>query len=171
MKKFLVFLVAVSFGLASASAMTEAELKEKLFQSYTVNGAKFEATDEQKNLIETYLNQYEVTSADADVIYAKLQAAFDVLKKSGKTKFEDLNASQKKEITDLVADVDATPSMDVAIVNGKLVVYVPNTNRAKDYYRTPVEPIAQTNRSLIVAGLGLFSVLGMALAFKKIKNA
>ena len=35
------------------------ELKSKLTQSYTVNGATFKATDSQKTAIEQYLNQYK----------------------------------------------------------------------------------------------------------------
>ena len=171
MKKFLVFLVAVSFGLASASAMTESELKEKLNQSYTVNKSTFKTTDEEKELIARYLDQYEVTSNDADVIWAKLQAVFDVLKKSGKKTFQELSSADKARVVALVGEVDATDSIDCAIVDSRFIVYVPNTNKGKIFYKTPVTPIAQTNRDLIVAGLGIISVLGMALAFKKIKNA
>ena len=171
MKKFLVLLVALSFGLTSVSAITEAELKEKLSQSYTVNGSTFKATDEEKTLIERYLDQYEVTSADADVIVAKLQAVFDVLENSGKKTFQELSDADKARVVALVADVDATDSIDCAIVDGVFIVYVPNTNKGRVFYESPVKPIAQTNRDLIVAGLGVISVIGMALAFRKVKNA
>ena len=173
MKKFLVLLVALSFGLASVSAMTEAELKEKLTQSYTVNGVTFKANDQQKTLIETYLNDYEVSSSDADIIYSKLQSALQILENSGKKSFYDLSSSDKNSIIALVSDVSTSTSVDAAIVDGKLVVYVPGSAGAAIFYKAPVTPIAQTNsnRSVIVAGLGLFSLLGIALAFKKIKNA
>jgi len=173
MKKFLVLLVAVSFGLASVSAMTEAELKEKLTQSYTVNGVTFKANDEQKTLLDTYLNDYDISSSDADTIYSKLQSAFSILEASGKKSFYDLSSSDKSSIIALVSDVASSTSVDAAIVDGKLVVYVPGTSGASVFYKAPVTPIAQTdsNRSVIVAGLGLISLLGIALVFKKIKNA
>lgn len=173
MKKFLVMLVAVTFGLASVSAMTEDELKDKLTQSYEVNGVTFKATDQQKVLIEKYLNQYDVSSSDADTIYSKMQSALSILEASGKKSFYDLSSSDKNNIIALVNDVATSTSVDAAIVDGKLVVYVPGTSSASVFYQAPVTPIAQTNsnRSVIVAGLGLFSLLGVALAFKKIKNA
>jgi len=173
MKKFLVLLVALSFGLVSVSAMTEAELKEKLTQSYTVNGVTFQANDQQKTLIETYLNDYDVSSSDADLIYSKLQSALQILENSGKKSFYDLSSSDKNSIIALVSDVTANTSVDAAIVDGKLVVYVPGTSSATVFYKAPVNPIAQTNsnRSVIIAGLGLVSLLGITLAFKKIKNA
>ena len=173
MKKILVFLAALTFGLASASAMTEAELKEKLTQSYEVNGVTFKATDQQKTLIEQYLNQYDVSSSDADTIYAKLQAALNILKNSGKKSFYDLSTTDKQAIVGLVNDVATNTSVNAAIVDGQLVVYVPGSTTGAVFYKAPVTPIAQTgsNRSVIVAGLGLFSLLGVAVAFKKIKNA
>ena len=173
MKKCLVLLAAVVFGLTSVSAMTEAELKEKLTQSYEVNGVTFQANDQQKVEIERYLNLYEVSSDDADYIYSKLQAALEILRASGKKSFYNLSSSDKNRIVALVADVTANTSVDAAIVDGLLVIYEPGTTSGTVFYKSPVNPIAQTdsNRSVIVAGLGLISLLGLALAFRKIKNA
>ena len=171
MKKLLVFLVALTFGFSTVNAMTEAELKEKLTQSYTVNGSTFKATDQEKTLIERYLNQYEVSSNDADYVVEKLNAVFDILKNSGKKTFQELSSTDKQRIVDIVADVSRSTDFDCAIVDGKFIVYVPNTNRGEKFYVTPVKPIAQTNRDLLIAGLGVISVLGIALAFKKVKNA
>ena len=173
MKKCLVLLMALVFGLTSVSAMTEDELKEKLTQSYEVNGVVFKANDQQKTMIERYLEQYDVSSADADLIYSKLQAAFDILRASGKKSFYNLSSSDKNRIVALVGDVSANTSVNAAIVDGNLVVYVPGTPNGSVFYKAPVNPIAQTdsNRSVIVAGLGLISLLGLALAFRKIKNA
>lgn len=171
MKKLLVFLVALTFGLASVSAMTEAELKEKLFEGTTVNDSTFKPNDEEKTAIERYLNLYEVSSADADYIWEKIQTVFGVLKDSGKKKFQDMSAADKARVVALVSDVDTNTSLECAIVDGVFVVYEPDTGKANIFYKDPVYPIAQTNRGLIAAGLGVISVIGMALAFRKIKNA
>ena len=169
MKKFLVFLVAVVFGLATVSAMTEEELKEKIFEGVTVNGSTFKPNDQQKTAAERYLNLYEVSSADADLIWEKIQASFDVLRDSGKKTFQEMSAADKARVVALVSDIDANTSVSCAIVDEVLVVYEPDTGEV--FYKDPVTPIAQTNRDLIAAGLGVISVLGMALAFRKIKNA
>lgn len=175
-RSFFVFVVAMVFGIAAVNAMTESQLLEKLTGQFYVNGVVFEATDSQKELIATYLDQYEVSSADCDYIAAQVDAVFDVLRNSGKTSFYDLSAAEKSQIVSLVADVSANTSVDVAIVSGELVVYVPGTNKGEVFYKTPVNPdvngeIAQTNRTVVIAGLGIFSLIGMAFAFGKIRNA
>ena len=175
-KKLLVLLFIFIFGITKVSAITESELLEKLTGKHEVNGVTFEATDSQKELIERYLDQYEVSNTDADYIVSKLEEVFNILESSGKTSFYDLSATEKQTIISLVADVASNTDVDVAIVDGELVVYVPGTNRGEEFYKTPVNPrengeITQTNRTVVVAGLGIITVLGMALAFRKIRNA
>lgn len=175
-RSIFVFVVALVFGITSVSAMTESQLLEKLTGKFEVNGVIFEATDSQKELMKTYLDQYEVSSADCDYIAAKVDAVFDVLRASGKTSFYNLSAAEKSQIVSLVGDVAANTSVDVAIVSGELVVYVPGTNKGEVFYKAPVNPgsngeIAQTNRSVIIAGLSIFSLIGLAFAFGKIRNA
>ncbi|MBR3162067.1 MAG: hypothetical protein IKF19_04985 [Bacilli bacterium] len=176
MKKLLIVVLLFVIGVANVKAISESELLDRLTKSYTVNGATFQATDEQKVLIERYLDQYEVSSADADYIVAKLEEVFSVLRNSGKTSFYDLSSSEKQKIISLVADVAANTSIDCAIVNGNLVVYVPGSNRGKIFYESPVTPvktgkITQTSGNLVLAGFGLFAVVGCALALRKIRNA
>ena len=176
MKKVLLLVLLFVIGVANVKAITESELLERLTKSYTVNGATFQATDEQKVLIERYLDQYDVSSAHADYIASILEEAIERLRASGKTSFYDLSASDKQRIIALVADVAANTSVDCAIVEGNLVVYVPGSNRAEVFYESPVTPtkvgkITQTNRTLVLSGFGLFSVIGIALALRKIRNA
>lgn len=176
MKKFFIILVLFVFGVANVKAISESELLDKLTKSYTINGSTFQATDEQKVLIERYLDQYDVSSAHADYIVSKLEEVLNVLKVSGKKSFYDLSASDKRKIIDLVADVAVNTSVDCAIVDGKLVIYVPNSNRSDIFYETPINPvktgkITQTNRTLVMAGFGLFAVIGMAFALRRVRDA
>ena len=176
MKKFLILMVAFIIGLTSVKAITENELLEKLTKSYEINGVTFQATDSQKTLIERYLNQYEVSNTDADYIISKLEEVLNILKISGKKSFYDLSTTDKQKIISIVADVATNTSVDVAIVKGNLIVYVPNTNKGEVFYKAPVTPtangeITQTNRTLIISGLGIFTVIGMTLALRKIRNA
>ena len=172
----LVIVVTFLFGLSSVYAMTEDELFSKLTQSYKVNGVTFQVTDSQKTLIERYLKQYDVSSEDADYVVSKMEAVFNVLKESGKKSFYDLSYNDKQRIISLVADVANHTSVDVAIVSGELVVYVPGSQKSEVFYQAPVVPnengeITQTNRTLVFAGLGLFTAIGISLAFRKMKDA
>lgn len=170
MKKFLVFVALFVFGLTSVSAMTESELKAKLSEEQVINGATFKASDEEKNLIDMYLSQFDITSTDADKIVDAMTYVFNVLKNSGKQRFQDLSSAQKQDITTKIRSLSQeVSSINVDVVNGKFVVY--NPNDGSTFYQSKVTPIATTNRSVILAGLGLISVVGLALAFKKVKNA
>ena len=180
MKKIMFFLVALFIGLVSVNAMTESELEAKLTKSYTINGSTFKASDSQKVLIKRYLDQYEVSSSDADYISGKLDEAKNILQASGKGSFYDLSRADKDKIIALCADVSSNTSVDIVekectvnitINKGKLVVYVPGTNDV--FYQTPVNPVngdvVQTNDNLTVAVAGLISVLGVAIAVRKIR--
>lgn len=171
MKKLLVLVFALFISMTSVSAMSETQLKTKLTESKTINGVTFKASDSQKTAIEQYLNQYEVSSSDADYIVSKLNEAFNVLKASGKTSFYKMNKSDKNKIISLVSDVATNTSVKVAIVKGNLVVYKPGTNEI--FYETPINPvngdIVQTSRGLTIAIAGIISVIGIAIALKKVK--
>jgi hypothetical protein len=171
MKKVMFLLVALFIGLVSVNAMTESELEAKLTKSYTVNGSTFKASDSQKVLIKRYLDQYEVSSSDADYISGKLDEAKNILQASGKGSFYDLSRADKDKIIALCADVSSNTSVKVTINKGKLVVYVPGTNDV--FYQTPVNPvngdIVQTNDNLTVAVAGIISVLGIAIAVRKLR--
>ena len=172
MKKVMVFLATLCVGLVSVSAMSESELKTKLTQSYKVNGVTFKATSSQSTLIERYLDTYEVSSSDADYIAKKLDAAMEVLRASGKTSFYDLSKADKDKIIGFVSDVSANTSVKAIISKENLIIYVPGTNDV--FYKTPVHPIngdiRQTSAGLTVATAGLISMIGIAVALKKVKN-
>ena len=171
MKKILVFFFALFVSVASVSAMSESKLIEKLSKEINVNGATYRISDSQKTALEQYLNQYDVSSSDADVIAEKFDAAFDILKNSGKKRFYDMSKSDKKKVVDLVTEVAETTSVKVAIVKDNLVVYKPGTTEI--FYETPINPIngdiVQTSRGLTVAIAGIISVIGLAIAMRKLK--
>lgn len=171
MKKLLVFVFAFFIGLVSVNAMSESELKTKLTQEYKVNGVTFKASDAQKTAMEQYLNQYNVSSSDADYIAGKLDEAFNVLRASGKTSFYKMSKADKNKIVALVSDVATHTSVKAAIIKNNLVVYKPGTSDI--FYETPINPIngdiVQTSRGLTVAVAGIISAIGIAIALRKVK--
>ena len=172
MRKALVFIFALFVGTVSVSAMSESKLMEKLSQEIKVNGATYRISDSQKTALEQYLNQYDISSADADVIAEKFDAAFEVLKNSGKQRFYDMTKAQKQQVKDLVIEVANSTSVKVAIVKDNLVVYKPGTTDI--FYETPINPvngdIVQTSRGLTVAIAGIVSAIGIVIALLAVKK-
>ena len=171
MKKVLVFIFALFISITSVSAMSEAKLKEKLTATYKVNGSTFKATDAQKTAMEQYLNQYDISSSDADYIAGKVDEAFNILKNSGKKSFYDMTKADKDKIVALVSDVATHTSVKAAIVKNNLVVYKQGSSEI--FYETPINPvngdIVQTSRGLTVVFAGIISAIGIAIALKKVK--
>ena len=172
MKKLVLFLLALFVGVLSVNAMSESELEAKLTKQYTVNGVVYQATDNQKVLIKRYLDQYEVSSSDADFIAAKLDEALAVIKASGVKDVKNLSTADKNKIIALVNEVSTKTSVDAAIVKGYLVVYVPGTNKGDVFAKEEVRPkngdVVQTSSKATIAVAGLISILGIAVAVKKL---
>lgn len=171
MKKIMFFLVALFVGLVSVNAMTESALEEKLTKKYTVNGVVWEATDSQKVLVKRYLDQYEVSSADCDYIAGKFDEAMAIVKASGVKDLYKLSRADKDKIIALVADVSANTSVKASITKGTLVVYVPGTSDifAKEQIFPKNGDVVQTSDSLTISIAGLISVVGIAIALRKIR--
>ena len=76
-KVYVVFALVVSLflGIRTASAMTEAKLKEIMEQTFSINGGEFKLTDEAKVLVERYLNAYDVNEADCQYIADRVEEA------------------------------------------------------------------------------------------------
>ena len=172
MKKALVFLFALFVGTVSVNAMSESKLIEKLSQEIKVNGATYKISDSQKTALEQYLNQYDISSSDADFIAEKFDAAFDVLKNSGKKRFYDMTKAEKQKVKDLVIEVANSTDVDATIIKDNLVVYKPGTTDI--FYETPINPvngdIVQTSRGLTVAIAGIVSAIGIVIALLVVKN-
>lgn len=180
MKKVIVFLATLCIGLVSVSAMSESELRTKLTQSYSANGASFAANSEQVNLIDQYLKNYDISSADADYISSKIDEAMNILRNSGKQSFYALSKADKDRVKGLVADVSANTGVKATISKGNLYVCnykstscVPGSSNV--FYSTPVNPsgngsIRTTSAGMTVAATGLVSIAGAALAIKKAKE-
>ena len=171
MKKLLVLLCALFVGIMNVSAMSESQLIEKLSKEIKVNGATYKISDSQKTALEQYLNQYDISSAHADIIAEKFDKAFEILKNSGKKRFYDMTKAEKQQVKDLVIEVANNTSVKVAIVKDNLVVYKPGTTDI--FYETPINPvngdIVQTSRGLTVAVAGIISAIGIAIALRKVK--
>ena len=82
------FVAMLLVGTLNVNAMSKDELKAKLTKAYTINGATFQATSDQKVEIERYLSQNNVSESDADYIASKIDEAVAIIERGDATSFE-----------------------------------------------------------------------------------
>lgn len=170
-----VFALVFFMGVKPANAMTEQELKNKLEQTYVINGEKFKLSNDNKVLLERYLNQYEISEADADYIAARVDEAVAIIENSGKTNLNDLAQSTKDELKAIVEKVTANTSVTATVVNGNVVVYKPDgTGVFAEVDKLVKNTDTDNNLTLVVglsAGIVLISMVSLVKKSKLVKNA
>ena len=174
MKKVLLSLItvfALVIGMASVSAMTEAELKTKLTQAYTINGEKYWIGSDLKVLAERYLDQYEVSETDCDYISGKIDAAIQVLQNAKKADARELSNAEKEQLKALVSDVNANTSVKATVTRGSLVVFTPSGEVFAEVNHLVKQTDAGVSTITIVAGVAiLITLAGAALVVRQVKH-
>ena len=175
MKKICAVVIAVCllFGISNVYAMSEAKLKSKLTQTITINGVQVSVDNETKVAIERYLNQFDVSSSDADYIAARVDKAVEILKEEGQTDFAKLSRTAKNKLKALVEEISANTSVKATVTNGSLVVYNPN-NGSEFFEATKLVKHTGLGTSplAIIAGLSVIVVAaGTCLVIKQLKTS
>ena len=170
MRKYLfVFtFVFVLFGLVHVRAMSESKLLEKLTASYDINGYSFQLSESDKVLVKRYLDQYDVSSKDADYISNKVDEAISAMRKSGVkdfSSFKNLPSSLKSELKSLVSDVASNTSVKATVSKGNVVIY--NSDGTVFAEMNYLVKNTGSNLSIVVASLSIiFSVCALVLVKK-----
>ncbi len=169
-KAFLTVLAAVLvLGATNVSAMSESELKAKLTKTYTINGVEYKADASVVKQISDYLDTFEVSADDADFIAQKVDEAVKVVEESGVKDVKKLSSTAKNTILDKVAEISANTSVKMNVAeDGTVVVYNPNTGAE---WSRVTDLIKYTDNSAILMVAGIVSVLGIAVATRKIAKA
>lgn len=169
-KAFLTVLAAtLVLGATNVSAMTEAQLREKLTQEYTVNGETFKADASMVAYIDQYLNDFEISAEDAQAISNAIDEAVKIVKEDGAKSFSKLSTDSKEKVIALANKVSSDTAIKVTLSNdGKLTVYEPNSN---DVFAVVTDIIKYTDNSAILMVAGIVSVLGIAVVTRKIAKA
>ena len=168
-KGFLVALViTLMMSITNVSAMTKDELKTKLTKEYTINGATFKASASDIAQIERYLEQNNISEADADKISAKVDEAVSIIEAGNATKLEELTTTEKDKLVAL-SDISNTTSVKVTVNKGVITVY----NVDGTEFTKITDMIKQTGANYtIVIIAGVISILGfLVIANKMKKNA
>ena len=106
-----------------------------------------------------------------DYISGKIDEAIAIIKASGVKDLYKLFLSDKDKIIALVADISANTSVKASITKGYLVIYVPGTSDifAKEQIFPKNGDVVQTSDNLTIAVAGLVSILGIAVALRKLR--
>lgn len=174
MKKKLSLALLLAAGLvavAPVNAMTEAELKTKLTQEYTVNGRTEKVKEDVVVQIERYLNKYEVSSADCDYIAKKIDEGLDLVRKGNATEWRQLTASEKEGLITIINDVSRKTSVKASLTKGgELIVYEAD---GKTEFTRINDLIKNTDdsMSIVLVSSAAISLVGLLLIIKRVVKA
>ncbi len=163
-KLFSVVLVLVMFlVVTSVKAMTEDELYKKVTQTITVNGEKYAVEEGIKNQAKAYLNQFEVSSSDADYINARITKLIKILKDEKTVVGSELSASAKQQIRDMVTEIREHTSVNATVTDGALVIYDGNGEVFVEVTRLVKQTGSGVTTTAILASISLVIVAAGAL--------
>lgn len=140
-------------------------------QSITVDGKKVELPAEYKTQAENYLKRddVEITADQADAVVEQIDAAIEVVKKSGVTDLAKLSSADKAKIADKVQAAAAIVELKVVFDSAKNTITI--TDKDNKVVATMEAPVKTTgaNAGAAVAVLGFAAVLlaGCAVVAKK----
>ena len=171
MKKLFVALLAVVLvgGVANVNAMSEKDLLAKISQTYTVNGKTVKVDQSILVQVERYLDTYEVSEADADIIAAQIDEVAAYMKKNNITSYDQLSKEGKNVVANAVKTISNKTSVKLSISDsGALTVYAPGTNKVFAVVDSDGVVIRKTgNTYAIVAVAGVITLAGAVIAFRK----
>ena len=172
MKKFflVVALAVVSlFGITNVYAMSESELRAKVNSSYTINGKTITIPGEYIKQFNDYLDSFNVSSADCDVIAGQIDYLKQVAKNKNVSSFSEFVKVAETEIRASASLITASTGVKVTIGNdGTVTVYKYNSDQVFTKLRSG--KIVNTGiYNLLYIALGL-SLLGAGLFAIKVKD-
>ena len=173
MKKLSYVLIAALFfvGLVRVDAMSESELKDALTQTITINGTEVHVDDATKAAIERYLNQYDVSSSDADYINERINTAISILKSEGQTDFKKLSSSAKSRLKELVVEISKNTSVNATVTNGSVVILDADGDTFFEVDHLVKQTGSNTTLTAMVAGISVLIVAaGACLVVKQVKE-
>lgn len=173
MKKLSYLLLAALLfvGLLKVDALSEEKLKEALTQTITINGTEWSVDSSTKAAIERYLNQYDVSEADADYINERINTAISIIKSEGQTDFSKLSASAKNKLKALVVEISDHTSVKATVTNGSVVVLTPSGDTFYEVDNLVKQTGSSMTTTAIVTAVSFVIVAaGACLVVKQVKE-
>ena len=125
MKKILqmALVLVVTLGFASAvNAATEQQLIDHVSKSYLVAGKNVRIRDEYINQLKQYLNEREVSEANAQAVIDDFDAAVGIMQAGKVTDPTKLAKADRQQLMDLGRDAASKLGISVTYSNGKLLL-------------------------------------------------
>ena len=158
------------FGTISVKALTEDGLREKILQTIKVGNSEYSLTSAEKKMVETYLDQNEISDADATYIGEKLDSAISIIKGQKNVDFTKYPKDVKEELKALVADISANTKVKASLTKEGLTV-----KNADDSEIVITKLVKQTGyeaskTAIIVAISFLIVAVGTGLVIRQVKT-
>lgn len=172
MKKKITLVLFLAAGLlltTNVNAMTESELKDKLTDTYKVNGRTEKVDSAIETQIERYLNENEVSSEDCDYISSKIDEAIALIEKGSATEWRELSSKEMESLIAIVDDISSKTSVKAALSKGGvLTIY----NEDGTVFTKLTNLIKYTDNSILgYLVIGTMSIVGLLLITRKIMKA
>ncbi len=174
MKKLMALVLAGIFffvGVNSVSAMSESDLKAKFEETLTLNGEKYGLSSGVIRLVERYLNEYDVSEADADYIAERIDKAKSIIEKDGHPVFNDFSESNKKALKTLVDEIALHTTVDATCTKKSVIVKDADGDVFAEVTELVKQTGTETSKLALMSSISLIIVLaGTALVIKQARS-
>ena len=156
-------------GTVNVKALNEEGLKEKLFQTIKVGNEEYSLSSSEKKIVETYLEQNEISDEDATFIGKQIDKAIEIIKAQKNTNFTSYPQSVKNELKQLVADISSETKVKATLTKEGLTVK--NTDGSEIVVTKLVKQTGyETSKIAIIVAISFLVVaVGTGLVIKQIK--
>jgi len=176
MKKFasllFVMVAALVFGLSTVSAKTEQELRDHIVKTpVVINGKNVYLKTEYANMVDDYLARTELSSADCDYLYARIDELKALFEKEQTTDSAKLSKDAKKQIKTMLTKA-ATDTSVVFTVEGTLVTVTAGDGTKYAVELSNKDPFAATgtDSNLIIVSAAAISIIGLGFGVRKFRK-
>ena len=169
----ILMIAVVMFGVVNVKALNEAGLKEKMFKEVKVGKHTFTLSDDQKVIVERYLDQNEISDADCTVIGEKYDAAIRIIQGQGNVNFTKYPQNVKDKLKALVDEITRGTNNRIKATLTKDGLTIQNTDGTKILIDGPVKQTgSETSRTAILCGISILIVaVGTCLVIKQVKTS
>ena len=175
MKKFtsllFVMIAAVVFGVATVSAKTEQELRDHIVKTpVVINGKNVYLKREYANMVDDYLKRTELSAADCDYLYARIDEIKAILESEKTTDSAKLSKAAKKQLKDMLNKA-ATDTDVVFTVNGTIVEVTAGDGTKYSVELANKDPFASTGSdNLIIVSAAAIAIIGLGFGVRKFRK-
>ncbi len=175
-KKMLIasLLVAGLVVTTPVNAMTEAQLREKLVSTYTINGKKASVNKKTVEKIDKYLKEFDVSSDDCDYIAKQIDAAIKEVEKTNATSWAELTSDQVTALTEIANNVSKNTEVKVSLSKGGSLTILDKDGNVWDTIDDVTNPAATNTNdsmSIVLGASAAISLVGLLLVTKKVVKA